>query len=208
MRRQWGVEPSALVALFVGKFQSFKRPLDLLEAVASLQTSQTSEMVASSAMPNSSASEFLVPVYVGSGALESDLRLHADFLGVKTVFAGFKNQTELPACYAAADVLVLPSEGRETWGLVVNEAMACGLPAVVSDAVGCAPDLIEEGETGFTYPMGDISVLAGCLLRIAQMKAAHHNWGPELKEKMKVYSIERAVTGTLNALAEAGRIRN
>ncbi len=65
--------------------------------------------------------------------------------------AGFVNQQELPSWYAAADTLVLPSDSRETWGLVVNEAMAAGLPVVVSDAAGCSLDLVREGENGFTY---------------------------------------------------------
>src|SRR2546421_820698 len=56
----------------------------------------------------------------------------------------------------AADALVLPSSSEETWGLVVNEATACGVPSIVSHAVGCAPDLIEEGRTGYIYPFGDI----------------------------------------------------
>ena len=76
---------------------------------------------------------------------------------------GFVNQSELPAVYASADVLVLPSDGQETWGLVVNEAMACGVPAVVSDAVGCGPDLIEPGRTGATFPFGDIAALAAAI---------------------------------------------
>ena len=72
---------------------------------------------------------------------------------------GFRNQTELPGLYAAADVLVLPSDGDETWGLVVNEAFACGLPAVVSDAVGCGPDLVEEGATGAVFALDDVGSL-------------------------------------------------
>ena len=75
-------------------------------------------------------------------------------------FAGFLNQGEIPAAYAACDALVLPSDYGETWGLVVNEAMACGVPAVVSDAVGCGPDLVEEGQTGMIFPLGDIPALA------------------------------------------------
>jgi glycosyltransferase involved in cell wall biosynthesis len=114
-------------------------------------------------------------------------------------FPGFKNQSELPAYYAAADVLVLPSES-ETWGLVVNEAMACGLPAIVSDAVGCAPDLIEEGKTGFTYPVGDVDALAGRLAALAEMKLAGHDFAPALAEKMRVYSVEAAVRGTVEAV--------
>ncbi len=74
--------------------------------------------------------------------------------------AGFQNQRRIAATYAAADALVLPSTSGETWGLVVNEAMACGLPVIVSDQVGCAPDLVLEDETGFTYPCGDVAALA------------------------------------------------
>ena len=75
-------------------------------------------------------------------------------MGVNVRMLGFVNQSELPGIYASADVLVVPSDFRETWGLVVNEAMACGTPAVVSVAVGCAPDLIMEGLTGAIFPCG------------------------------------------------------
>jgi len=64
-------------------------------------------------------------------------------------FAGFLNQTEIGAAYACADIFVLPSLYDETWGLVVNEAMNFGLPVVLSDAVGCADDLLRQRENGF-----------------------------------------------------------
>jgi len=66
----------------------------------------------------------------------------------------------MPSIDAAADLLVLPSDRQETWGFVVNEAMACGISAVVSDAVGCGPDLIEAGGTGAVFPFGDIAAPA------------------------------------------------
>ena len=65
--------------------------------------------------------------------------------GLGARFLGFQNQTQLSPYYHAADLLALPSLHSETWGLVVNEALHHGLPSVVSDAVGCAPDLIEPG---------------------------------------------------------------
>ncbi len=65
---------------------------------------------------------------------------------------------------------MLPSNGDETWGLVVNEAMACGLPAIVSDAVGCQPDLIEEHRTGFSFPCGDTYALMERLRLLEQKK--------------------------------------
>ena len=103
-------------------------------------------------------------------------------------FLGFMNQTELPAVYRAADVLVLPS-AFEPFGLVVNEAFACGTPAIASDACGCVEDLIVEGETGFSFPSGDVAALADRLRWIqdpgarermaAGARARISEWGPE-----------------------------
>jgi glycosyltransferase involved in cell wall biosynthesis len=143
-------------------------------------------------------------VFVGSGELEVALRESAAKLAVPAFFTGFKNQSELPACYAAADALVLPSQS-ETWGLVVNEAMACGLPAVVSDVIGCVPDLIDEGATGYAFPAGNPAALAGRLLQLAALRAAGHDFAPALAAKLKVYSLENAVRGTLAAVESVAK---
>ena len=76
--------------------------------------------------------------------------------------AGSRPWAELPAVYAAADLFVLPSR-FEPWGAVVLEAMACGLPVIVSDKVGCAPDLVRPGENGWIVPAGDPDALAAAL---------------------------------------------
>jgi glycosyltransferase involved in cell wall biosynthesis len=115
-------------------------------------------------------------------------------------FTGFLNQSELSAAYVAADVLVLPSDGGETWGLVVNEAMASGLPAIVSDTVGCTPDLTEEGKTGFSYPVGNAAALAERLERLAGMQDCHFYFSTELSQKLTHYSVKAAVEGTLQAV--------
>jgi glycosyltransferase involved in cell wall biosynthesis len=135
--------------LFAGKLIERKRPLDLVRAAALLRTRGVDVEVA----------------FAGSGELEPALRQAVQESELPTVFHGFVNQSALPAIYAAADVLVLPSDARETWGLVVNEAMACGLPAVVSDAVGCGPDLVEEGATGAVFGLGDTAGLANAIER-------------------------------------------
>ena len=82
-------------------------------------------------------------------------------------FTGFLNQTEISKAYVAADVLVLPSDYGETWGLVVNEAMASGLPCIISDRCGCAADL-GQCEANAIFPCGDTGQLAA---RIADMGA-------------------------------------
>jgi len=193
VRRQWGADDGTFVALFVGKFIEKKRPADLLRALATVNS-------------QSPTLNFLA-VFIGSGDLENALRGEAEQLNVKARFDGFKNQTELPTSYASADALVLPSDGGETWGLVVNEAMACGLPAIVSDAVGCAADLIEEGRTGFTFPCGDSSQLAERLATLATMKQKGHDFTHALAEKMHAYSVQAAVAGTIQAVNTLARAR-
>jgi len=79
-------------------------------------------------------------------------------------FAGFLNQREISRAYASADTLVLPSDAKETWGLVVNEAMASGLPCVVSTACGCADDLVLPLFPKLCFPVGDIDALMRSLL--------------------------------------------
>jgi glycosyltransferase involved in cell wall biosynthesis len=86
-------------------------------------------------------------------------------------FAGFLNQTEISKAYVAADVLVLPSDYSETWGLVVNEAMASGLRCIVSDHCGCAWNLSDMNGNQ-TYPCGDVSALSGS---IASLNASARN---------------------------------
>jgi glycosyltransferase involved in cell wall biosynthesis len=85
----------------------------------------------------------------------------------RATFTGFLNQTEVSRAYVAADVLVLPSDYSETWGLVVNEAMASGLPSIVSDRCGCAEDLARTAASQQTYPFGDIPALAVVLTSIS-----------------------------------------
>ena len=184
-RKKWGADINTLIALFVGKFQAIKRPQDILHALATLNHQQPTI--------NSLA------VFVGSGELENELRALAAALKVAARFEGFRNQSELPRYYAAADVLVLPSES-ESWGLVVNEAMACGLPAIVSNNVGCAPDLIEEGRTGFTFPLGDVGALSDRLAALATLKQSGHVFAQALEVKMSAFSLPTAVEGTLTAI--------
>jgi glycosyltransferase involved in cell wall biosynthesis len=96
---------------------------------------------------------------------------------------------------------VLPSDGGETWGLVVNEAMACGLPCIVSDKVGCGPDLIARDETGTIYPVGDVDALAKAMSRMAADPVALAAMGARAQEKIGGHSIDAAVGGVVGCLA-------
>ena len=167
--------------LFVGKLVGRKHPLDVLRAAALLAGQGTSVEVA----------------FAGSGELEPALRDAARAEGVPTLFHGFVNQSEMPAVYAASDVMVLPSDGLETWGLAVNEAMACGVPAVVSDAVGCGPDLVEQGVTGATFPLGDIAAFAGAVSTAISLDPSALR--QQLAARMQVYSPLGAAEGIMRA---------
>jgi len=110
-----------------------------------------------------------VGVMAGLTNLAEALKLDRPGLFAKTErnpaasFTGFLNQTEISKAYIAADCLVLPSDYRETWGLVVNEAMASGLPCVVSDNCGCAEDLVATINGDLSFPMGNIAAMRRAL---------------------------------------------
>jgi glycosyltransferase involved in cell wall biosynthesis len=173
--------------LFAGKLIERKRPLDLVHAAALLHSRGARVEIA----------------FAGSGELEPELRRAAESAGLPAVFHGFVNQSALPATYAAADLLVLPSDARETWGLVVNEAMACGLPAVVSDAVGCGPDLVEEGGTGAVFPLGDVEALARAIERTLALDPARSR--ESVGARIALYSPRRTAQGIINAAAALRR---
>ena len=116
--------------------------------------------------------------------------------GVKLVQLGFCNQSEMPVAYAAADALVLPSQGEETWGLVANEALACRLPIVVSDACGCAADLAADSVAGRVYSMGDVEELANAIADLF----ANFPRSQTIFCKAADYSLEEAVKGIVQAL--------
>ncbi len=168
IRRAWNIPDNAFCVLFAGKFIDKKRPLDLVRAAVDPQLKNLGRP--------------LHLLFVGSGDLGSGLRdachvvFDAETDGSKAVdhsaelpnasFAGFLNQTEISKAYVAADCLVLPSDAGETWGLVVNEAMASGLPCIVSDACGCGEDLVSPINPAFRFPLGDTSALAGAIVEM------------------------------------------
>ena len=196
LRRRWGIPEQAFCFLFAGKLQDKKRPQDLLEAMRLLKE-QT---------PTGPGPIHLL--IVGSGHLEEACRARVAAQGLPVSFAGFLNQSAIATAYAASDCLVLPSDHGETWGLVVNEAMACGLPAVVSDLVGCREDLIVEGETGLSYPCGDSAALASCLARMALDPETSRRMGQRGKELVEqAFTVEAAAAGIRAAVIRVvGRI--
>jgi glycosyltransferase involved in cell wall biosynthesis len=184
LRQEWGIPRDAVVFLFAGKLVARKRPKDFLKAIKL-------------AAAGSSGAFGLI---AGDGPLRQELEASARADHLPVQFTGFLNQSELPKAYAASDVLVLPSDGSETWGLVVNEAMASGLPAIVSDAVGCGPDLILPDQTGEVFPMGDYKSLGIIMKQLINDPEKRNCLSAGARRHITGYSIERAVEGVLDAL--------
>ena len=132
-RDELQIPKSARVLLFAGKFERKKQPIELMKAVLDL------------------AMDGLVLVMVGNGELEHAVAAIASEHPAKFRVLPFQNQSKMPLVYRLSDVFTLPSAYGETWGLAVNEALACGRKVLVSDKVGCGPDIIIGDEVGRVF---------------------------------------------------------
>ena len=187
LRDRWGIPQDAYCFLFCGKFQDMKRPLDILGAFRHLQAC------------SSKAKEPTHLLMVGDGDMKKQSEEWSRNNGLQVSFTGFLNQKEIVQAYAASDCLLLASSS-ETWGLVVNEAMACGLPAIVSDVCGCVPDLIVEGVTGYAYPSGDIEALAWNMKNISGDRSSAKQMREAIERHIKSFDAGVAADKLLNAL--------
>ncbi len=156
LRSEWGAQSGDTIFAYAGKLQSHKGLDTLLEAYRRLRSSRSDVRL----------------VLIGDGPQGRELQERGrNIPGI--ICTGFINQSELPVFFGAVDALVLPSK-IEPWGLVVNEAMACGTPVIVSDAVGCGPDLVEHAETGLVFSAENISALVGALDKACDPEIRKH----------------------------------
>jgi glycosyltransferase involved in cell wall biosynthesis len=146
----------------------------------------------------------LVLVLAGEGPERARLEALARELGVRLVLLGDRPWERIVDVYAAADVFALLSE-REPWGVVVNEAAACGLPLVLTDRVGAAHDLLEEGENGFLVRAGDVAAAADAFRRLAGDAVLRHACGARSRDIAQKWGYEPSVTGFLDAVREAAQ---
>jgi glycosyltransferase involved in cell wall biosynthesis len=167
---KWNLNENAPVIMFSGKLIPRKRPFDIISAIKRLPTEVNM-------------------LFVGEGELAEDVK--ASLSPVNGAVTGFINQSDLPVYYHAADIIVLPSED-ETWGLVVNEAMAAGTLPVVSDRVGCAPDLVKG--IGEIYPCGNVKSLAAALIRSLE-KIKKLETRDLVRQHVARYSLDRTAIG-------------
>jgi glycosyltransferase involved in cell wall biosynthesis len=183
VRQGWNIPENAPVILFCGKLQPWKRPQDALRAFAKANVSES----------------YLV--FAGEGPLRSALQVEAEALGIadRIRFLGFVNQSQLPSVYCSANLFVFPSE-YEPFGVVVNEAMLCGCPVIVSDCVGARYDLVQEGENGFVYPCSDLNALVKILKTTLVDRELLTKMGDAASKRMKTWSPYENIESLVHAL--------
>lgn len=165
--------------LYVGRFVQSKGALDLLSAYAKLPEGVRREVGL---------------VLAGDGEEREELgRRSRQIHPGEVVFPGFLQRDQLPGFYALADALVFPTHS-DPWGLVVNEAMACGVSVIASDVAGCVADLLRDGENGRVVPSGDVEGLSQAMEQLLCNR--------ELTTQMGVCSFDRSLKSTPAAWAE------
>ena len=165
--------------LFVGRFVRAKGVFDLLAAYATLPE-ETRRAVGL--------------VLAGDGEERGELMGRAQqIVPGQVIFPGFLQRDELAAFYALAEALVFPTHS-DTWGLVVNEAVACGLPVIATNVAGCVADMVRDGENGYVVPVADPKNLCHAMRRLLD--------APEMRERMSHVSFQMSARFTPQAWAE------
>jgi glycosyltransferase involved in cell wall biosynthesis len=192
LRRSFGITDDRPVFLFVGKLTEKKQPLLLLKAFAKVHE--------------------LIPcalLIVGDGHMRQCIEKEIAMIDIPDVhITGFLNQTEVSKAYTAGDILVLPSAWTETWGLVVNEAMNFSLPVIVSDAVGCGPDLVLHGENGYIFQKGSIDDLAKWMYASAFDPQLRIVFAQKSFDRINQWGLDACVNGILTASCAVNDVSN
>jgi glycosyltransferase involved in cell wall biosynthesis len=176
--------------LYVGRLVKDKGVFELLEAYAQLEA-ETRRNIGL--------------VFAGTGPESRKLVERATRISPGTIqFPGFVHREELPEIYALAESLIFPTHS-DPWGLVVNEAMACRLPVILTSVAGCALDLVRDGWNGFVIPRRDISQLALAMARVARDSAKRIEMGRRSRECIEAYSPEGWANGILEAVKSVAR---
>lgn len=171
-RVKLGIPEDAVVFVFVGRLEEYKGITNLVSAFKSLSNKQQNA--------------YLLVVGDGSCRLEIE---DAAINNSRICYVGRKNYLGVLESYSVADVCIVPSL-FEPWGLVVNEAMAAGLPVIVSDRVGCAEDLVLDGQTGFIVSAGNVNQLAGAMERLAKSAELRRRMGETGRERISGWKLE------------------
>lgn len=196
IRNNWGITKEVFCILFSGKFIPKKRPLDIIKAIKLAQLTHLVHIV-----------------FVGDGELYDEIKQHTNVIfdkengiintikekEVNISIIGFLNQTEISKAYAIANCLILPSDYGETWGLVVNEAMASGLPVIVANECGSAEDLVKPLSSSLVYKTGDIKALANSILYLMNNPADQQ----KIQQQINKYTYLSTINSVKTLLGDA-----
>ena len=192
LRKELRLDAGRPVILFASKLQHRKHCSDLLDAYAHLLNDETDQ-----------PRPYLL--IVGDGEERAALEEKARSSGLADIrFCGFRNQSELPRFFDLSSVFVLPAR-HEPWGLVVNEAMNAARPVVLSDDIGCQPDLITDGIEGFVFPVGDVTALTEALRRVLATPETATQMGQRALDRINHWSFEEDILALRQAIAQLTR---
>lgn len=203
LRRELHLQSGRHVILFASKLLARKRCIDLVEAYLQLSADREPESKRSG---QAKSKPYLLIVGAGEERARIEERIREAGAEDDIRLLGFRNQSEMPRYYDLCDVFVLPSI-HEPWGLVVNEAMNASRAVIVSDEVGCQPDLVRDGENGCVFPARNIAVLKLALERVLADPETCHSMGARSRERIEKFSFDRDVDGLMQAFTAAGARR-
>jgi glycosyltransferase involved in cell wall biosynthesis len=181
-RSQLGIGPDDLVLLFAGKLEPKKNPFFLLDLVKTIHSPKFKVLI------------------IGNGVLENKLKELAAG-DPRILFLDFQNQQKMPVVYRLADLFILPSTGPdETWGLAINEAMACRRALILSSKVGGAVDLVHDGENGLIFNLKDPGKCVAFITRLLKDREALGNMQHYSYELVQRYSFDHILKAVETAM--------
>ena len=179
------------VILYVGRLIDEKGIPELLEAFTKL-----------------SGNKQITLVIVGDGSQATDYYSYTQQNQIdNVVFTGFQPQSALPRYYGIADIFVFPTRS-DPWGLVLNEAIAAGLPIICSDAAGAAPDLVVDGKNGYLVPVGDVEKLSEALQILVEDESLREKMGLHSQEIIADYTPQKMALGLKQAIQTISNAQN
>lgn len=181
LKQQLNINADSLLILFAGKLEDKKDPVLLLRSFINLGTNNVHLL------------------FVGNGVLSSQLKQQAN-THPNIHFMDFQNQTYMPVIYQACDIFCLPSRGPgETWGLAINEVMACGKPVLVSDKAGCAVDLVKININGYIHKAASVTDITENLASLVNSgKTVLSQMGKNSKRIIEQWSFTIQVNNIIN----------
>ena len=190
IRGKHNINSTTIVFIFCAKFLERKKPLDAIEAFSKINNSNA------------------VLIMIGDGPLKEAIQNKIEALNIsnKVIMPGIVAYSDLPLYYAASNVLLFTSS-HEPYGLPVNEAMLCGIPAIVSDSIGARLDLVQDGQTGYTYKTGNINELSVLMQQVIDKPEFFKQMGNNAKQQMKKWSSEVNVENQLNLFKQKGWLK-